>query len=145
MEVPDMETVLLIEDKTNQQILYRMELEDEGYRVLSAANLPEALFAVRTQHPDIAVLDFGLRPEGGAAALQAIRGANPNLPIVLYTGLWPVGDGVRMHGPLCIVIKSSNTGLLVKAVKRMTQPPTRTVRLWWVGAMSGFKLDYCLN
>ena len=48
-----MSTILLVEDELNQRLLYQMELEDDGYRVVLASDGWEALQQVREEHPDL--------------------------------------------------------------------------------------------
>ena len=107
------------EDEPNQQILYRIELEDEGYRVLTAGNGQEALMALRVERPDLVVLDLHIRGENGVQILQDIRDVDPTVPLVVYTGypLYPdlYRDGVAFDA--CIT-KSSDLNPLKQIIGR---------------------------
>ena len=35
-----MSMILVVEDESNQRLLYQIELEDEGYQVITASDIP---------------------------------------------------------------------------------------------------------
>ncbi len=78
------ETVLIVDDEANIRELARMYLEQEGFRILEAADGEEALVAWREHHPDLIVLDLMLPRLDGWQVCKAIR-AEGDTPIIMLT------------------------------------------------------------
>ena len=90
------ETILLVEDAPIVRGVIQTVLEQLGYRVLTAANGPEAL-AVYEQHgAEIAlVLTDLIMPEmSGVALLHALQAHDPAVKVVVTTG-YPLGEEYR--------------------------------------------------
>lgn len=81
-----MKTILLAEDNLGAAALCQVELEDEGYRVVLAADGEQACRAVQERAPDVAVLDISMPGIDGLQALARIRETFPDLPVILFTG-----------------------------------------------------------
>jgi CheY-like chemotaxis protein len=81
-----MKTILLAEDNLGAAALCRVELEDEGYRVLLATDGEQACRAVQERAPDVVVLDISMPGVDGLQALARIKGTCPDLPVILFTG-----------------------------------------------------------
>ena len=114
-----MATVLVVEDQKNQRLLYRMELEEAGYRVVEAEDARAALMAVMQDVPDVVVLDPPRQEAECIQILEGIKTANPDMPVVVYTG-YSLYETVSQHwGADACVIKNSNLEFLKNAVHRV--------------------------
>lgn len=80
-----MKTILLTDDDKNIREFCRRELEDEGYRVLSAAHGAEALALIEQHAPDVVILDLCMPIMGGLEATKRIREIAPTVPIIYFT------------------------------------------------------------
>ena len=80
-----MRTVLFADDDKCFREICKRILEDEGYRVLLARNGSEAIDAIKTERPDLAILDIHMPLKGGLEAAEQIHALDPSLPIILYT------------------------------------------------------------
>lgn len=79
--------VLLIEDEVNIAEAIRFLLTREGFRVSHLADGSEALARVRSDRPDLLILDHMLPGLSGIEILQALR-ADPEtraLPVMMLT------------------------------------------------------------
>jgi CheY-like chemotaxis protein len=81
-----MKTILFAEDNLGAARLCKIELEDEGYRVLLAHDGEQACRAVQERVPDVVVLDISMPGIDGLEALEHIKNAHPHLPVILFTG-----------------------------------------------------------
>lgn len=114
-----MNTILLVEDEPNQRLLYRMALEDDGYRVLEAADSEGALAAIREDDPDLVVMDLGLPGPDGCAALDSVVSFAPDLPVIIHSGYdRPVGLKAGWS-PADYLVKSSRVDRLRSAIERV--------------------------
>ena len=65
--------VLLVEDDASVSDMYRVRLEMDGYRVLTAADGETALRLIREMMPALVLLDYRLPRLDGPAVLRALR------------------------------------------------------------------------
>ena len=79
-----MSTILVADDKANVRNLVREYLEAENFRVVIAANGREALYAARTEKPDLILLDIMMPELSGYDFIKAYR-KESETPIILLT------------------------------------------------------------
>ncbi len=69
----DLRTILVVEDYEDTRFAMRLSLEDQGYRILEAANGQEAVDIALRERPDIILMDLSLPVLDGLIATQRIR------------------------------------------------------------------------
>jgi DNA-binding response OmpR family regulator len=79
-----MKTILVADDKANVRNLVREYLEAENFHVTIASNGREALYAARTEKPDLILLDIMMPEMGGYEFIKAYR-KERETPIILLT------------------------------------------------------------
>ena len=81
------ETILVVDDEANIVELAALYLEQEGFRVLSAADGASALEMIARQPPALLVLDLMLPEVDGWEVCRRVRSgrAAPDLPIIMLT------------------------------------------------------------
>jgi len=79
-----MATILVVDDEPKITRLVRDYLEGAGFTVVTAADGQEALMRVRTEHPDLVVLDLGLPGLDGLDVTRRLR-RESDLPIIMLT------------------------------------------------------------
>jgi two-component system, OmpR family, KDP operon response regulator KdpE len=79
-----MHRVLLVEDEPEIRNIIRVLLEGEGYRVAEAGTAARAEIAVRSEKPDLVLLDLGLPDGDGVSVIRAIRAWSP-VPVVVLS------------------------------------------------------------
>ncbi len=96
--IPLTQTIALVDDDRNILTSVSMALEAEGYRVQCFSDSVEALKAISTSPPDIAVLDIKMPRLDGMELLTRLRRDN-DLPVIFLTSLADETDealGLRM-------------------------------------------------
>jgi DNA-binding response OmpR family regulator len=78
--------VLVIEDQEDLAALYEAALGESGFRVTKAYTGEEGVALFEDRGADAVVLDMTLPEMHGLQALQAIRGLNARVPVVIVTG-----------------------------------------------------------
>jgi DNA-binding response OmpR family regulator len=86
-------TILAIDDVANIRILISSYLEQEGYRVLTAANGREALAVAQHGQPDLIILDL-MMPEMGGYEFLREYGKEHDTPIIILTARLEESDKV---------------------------------------------------
>jgi two-component system, OmpR family, response regulator len=79
--------IAIIEDEPAIRANYVEALRRHGFEVAAYAGRAEALAAIRTRLPDLAVIDIGLGSEldGGFALCRELRALSATLPIIFLT------------------------------------------------------------
>jgi len=79
--------IAIVEDDPVIRANYADVLKKHGYDITQYANRPDALAAMRTRLPDLALLDIGLGDEidGGFALCRDLRTLSDTLPIIFLT------------------------------------------------------------
>ena len=77
--------ILVVDDEPNIVQLARLYLERDGFAVSSVGNGQKALEAVRTQHPDLVVLDVMLPLVDGFEVCRRLRAEDNPVPIIMVT------------------------------------------------------------
>ena len=88
--------ILIVEDERDILQLVKLYLEKEGYRVSTAATGPDGLKAVRSEHPDLLVLDLMLPGMDGLEICKRLRADQQTamLPIIMLTAKAEESDTV---------------------------------------------------
>jgi two-component system KDP operon response regulator KdpE len=77
-------TVLVVDDEPPILRFLRTSLNAAGHVVVTAENAAAALAAVRTEKPDLVILDLGLPDRSGFEVITAIRGSS-SVPIIVLS------------------------------------------------------------
>lgn len=89
----DTKRVLVVDDEPRMIGFIRMNLELEGHQVIEAHNGLEALDAVRTQLPDIVILDVMMPELDGFETLRMLREFS-DIPVIMLTAKGDENDKV---------------------------------------------------
>jgi DNA-binding response OmpR family regulator len=86
-------TVLVVDDKKEIRVMVQAYLEQEGFRVVTAADGQEALFVARREKPDLVILDLMMPKMGGYEFLNAYK-RQSETPIIILTAKLEESDKV---------------------------------------------------
>jgi DNA-binding response OmpR family regulator len=115
--------ILVVDDDLPVVRLLRTVLEQEGFRVASAANGAECLIAIESQPPDLVILDVMMPVMDGFQTLRVLREKpeGRNLPVILLTAKKEDADVTKgwATGADLYLTKPIETNQLVIAVKRI--------------------------
>ena len=78
-------TILLVEDEENLHEALKLNLELEGYQVVSAMDGMQALKALQNQYFNLMILDIMLPEMDGIEVLETIRIQNNELPVLILS------------------------------------------------------------
>jgi DNA-binding response OmpR family regulator len=86
-------TILVVDDKANVRTLVREYLSEQGFRVVTAENGQNALYAARQEKPDLILLDIMMPEMDGFEFIRAYR-KESDKPIILLTAKLEESDKV---------------------------------------------------
>ncbi len=113
-----MKKILLVDDEEGIQMLYREELEDEGYEVISAYTGEEGLEKFKNESPDLVILDIQMRGMNGIETLRQMKMENPQLPVILSTAYNEYKQDLGAWASDEYVVMSSNINELKEAIRK---------------------------
>lgn len=114
-----MRKILVIEDEKNLRVLYKQDLERDGFDVVAAATAAEGLAMVETEKPDLVVMDIRLPGMDGLEAMSRLLDRNPRLPIVLNSAYSSYKDSFMSWSADAYVVKSADTDELRQRVREL--------------------------
>ena len=77
--------ILLVEDDTSLAAALCKALRQKNYAVNTVATGREALHVIRTEKPDMTILDLGLPDMDGIEVLKKARHSQPEIQILILT------------------------------------------------------------
>ena len=81
------QTVLVVDDMSDNIILISLSLQDMGYRVITATNGADAFNIAKLARPDLILMDIAMPQQDGLAATRRIReeAELQDVPVVALT------------------------------------------------------------
>jgi len=117
------ELVLIVDDEAELRSVMQRALQTNGYRTLTAHNGAQAVALYSNQGQDISLVitDLDMPSLGGHATTAALLSMNPNVKIVVATGLVSLPDdgSAIPAGCRALLKKPCETGLFLQTVDRV--------------------------
>ncbi|MEM3047043.1 MAG: response regulator, partial [Candidatus Bathyarchaeia archaeon] len=82
-----MATILIVDDHLPHRLLFTTVLAKEGHRLIEANDGPEGLEKIRSEHPDLAIVDIPMPSMDGFQFVQKLREdpETAGLPVIFYS------------------------------------------------------------
>lgn len=112
-----MPKILIVDDEEGIRMLYSMELEDEGYQVVTRPDGKDLLQVIEEEAPDCIILDIKMREYNGLDLLQQIRKRHYDLPVILNSAYSSFKVDLKAVAADYYVVKSSDLGELKEKLK----------------------------
>lgn len=110
--------ILVVDDEDSIQLLYREELEDEGYEVTSAMSGEEALKLFSENTPDLVVLDINMPGIDGIEVLRRMKQDKPGVPVILSSAYPEYKQDLASWASDDYIVKSFNMDELKASIRR---------------------------
>ena len=78
--------ILHVDDDPDIRLLMQASLQEVGYGVITAGTVAEALHLAKEFHFDLCILDVKLPDGTGIDLCKQLKGLQPGVPIVYYSG-----------------------------------------------------------
>jgi DNA-binding response OmpR family regulator len=112
--------ILVVDDEKNILKLYKAELEDEGYNVVTANSGKEALAVFQQEKPDLVTLDIMMPDIDGIQVLRQLKQENPQIPVIMLTA-YDYRDDFSVWVSDAYVVKSSDLANLKATIKQIIE------------------------
>jgi DNA-binding response OmpR family regulator len=96
----DIKTILIAEDDPFISRMYQIKLESSGFRVILKANGRDAFEAIKSDHPNLAVLDINMPELSGLEVLSALQNDGfdfTQMPVIVLTNSSELSDRNTAH------------------------------------------------
>ena len=114
-----MKKILVVDDEENIRLLFKEELEDEGFQVDLARNGEEALKKVSLFKPDLVTLDIKMPGIDGIETLKRIRETERQLPVVLCSAYGEYKQDISTWASDAYVVKCADMTELKDTIRRL--------------------------
>ena len=118
-------TILVVDDELSIRILYREELEEEGYAVITASDGDEALRKIRSEKPDLITLDIRMPGMDGIEVLHRIREMDKEIPVIMSTAYGEYRNDFNVWASDAYVVKTANLSELKETIGRLLEEGKR--------------------
>ena len=112
--------ILVVDDEEHIRLLFKEELEDEGYAVDLASNGLEALEKLKHSAYSVIVLDIKMPGMDGIQTLGEIKKINKDQPVILCSAYGEFKQDFASWVSDGYIVKSADTGELKEMVKRVS-------------------------
>jgi len=111
----------VVDDEEHIRLLYKEELEEEGYEVELAEGGEEALEKLDKLRPDLVTLDLKMPGMGGLEVLSRIREQDKELPVIICTAYGDYKRDLTTWASDAYVVKSSDLSDLKRVIREFLE------------------------
>jgi DNA-binding response OmpR family regulator len=112
--------ILIVDDDQNILRLYKEELEEDGYQIVTASNGKEAMEQFEKEAPDLVTLDILLPDVDGIKLLRQMKEKRPRLPVIMSTA-YDYRDDFAVWASEAYIVKSADLTELKSTIKKLTE------------------------
>jgi DNA-binding response OmpR family regulator len=110
--------ILIVDDDQSILRLYREELEEEGYQIITAATGKEGLEKFETEDFDLVTLDIHLPDIDGIKLLRQMKEKKPRMPIIMSTA-YDYRDDFSVWASEAYIVKSADLTEMKATIRKL--------------------------
>jgi DNA-binding response OmpR family regulator len=110
--------ILVVDDDAHILKLYKVELEEEGYEVVTAGTGKEAMEKFEQEDPDLVTLDILMPDIDGISLLRRMKEVKPRLPIIMSTA-YDYRDDFAVWASEAYIVKSADLSEMKSMIKKL--------------------------
>ena len=114
----DKKKILVVDDEESIHLLYKEELEEEGYKVDTAIDGEEALKKFDKLKPDLVILDINMPGMDGIEVLRQMKQERPSVPVILSSAYPEYKQDLASWASDDYIVKSFNLDDLKDSIRR---------------------------
>lgn len=113
--------VLITDDDLGIRTFYLREFSREGYDVVLASNAQEAIERVKSEKPDLVVMDIRMPGMDGIHTMNMILEENNELPVVINSAYSSYRDNFMSWSADAYLVKTTDTSELKSTVRSLLE------------------------
>jgi DNA-binding response OmpR family regulator len=110
--------ILIVDDDQNILRLYKEELEEDGYTIVTASNGQEAMEQFDKENPDLVTLDILLPDVDGIKLLRQMKEKRPRMPVIMSTA-YDYRDDFAVWASEAYIVKSADLSELKATIRKL--------------------------
>lgn len=110
--------VMIVDDDAHILQLYKMELMEEGYEIVTASTGKEAMEIFEKEDPDLVTLDILMPDIDGITLLRKMKELRPRMPIIMSTA-YDYRDDFAVWASEAYLVKSSDLSEMKSMIKKL--------------------------
>ncbi len=110
--------ILVVDDDAHILKLYKLELKEDGYEVVTASNGQEAMELFDSEAPDLVTLDILMPDIDGISLLRQMKEKKPRLPIIMSTA-YDYRDDFAVWASEAYLVKSADLSEMKETIKKL--------------------------
>ncbi len=110
--------ILVVDDEESIHLVYKEELNEEGYEVISALSGEEGLKLFQEENPDLVILDINMPGMDGIEVLRQMKQMKPNIPVIISSAYPEYKQDLASWASDDYIVKSFNLDELKNSIKR---------------------------
>lgn len=119
-----MKTVLIAENNEKDRLLYKEELLNEGYNVITAKNGQGTLKKIHDYSPDLVVMDINMPDMDWVEVVEKISRQHKKIPIIINTAYSPYKENYQSWKVDTYITKSSDSKELREKISELLNKTT---------------------
>ena len=88
-------TILVVDDEEIIRQSFQDQLEDLGYRVLTAESGPAGVKLIQHETPELVLTDLRMPGMSGLELIKQSKACAPDMPIIVISGAGVLGDAIE--------------------------------------------------
>ena len=112
--------ILIVDDDQNILRLYKEELEEDGFTIVTASNGQEAMEQFEKENPDLVTLDILLPDVDGIKLLRQMKEKRPRMPVIMSTA-YDYRDDFAVWASEAYIVKSADLTELKATIRKLTE------------------------
>ena len=110
--------ILVVDDDVHILKLYKLELEEDGYEVITASNGQEAMELFDSEEPNLVTLDILMPDIDGISLLRQMKEKKPRLPIIMSTA-YDYRDDFAVWASEAYLVKSADLSEMKEMISKL--------------------------
>ncbi len=112
--------ILIVDDDPDLVHIFSLNLKRRGYQVATASDGEEGLAKVRSEKPDLIMVDIKMPKMDGYSFVRQLKQdeGSKKIPVIVLTAFEPMKDMFQMEGVQDYFVKSVNPEGLFAAIEK---------------------------
>jgi DNA-binding response OmpR family regulator len=110
--------VMIVDDDPHILELYKVELLEEGYEIVTASTGKEAMEVFEKENPDLVTLDILMPDIDGITLLRKMKELKPRMPIIMSTA-YDYRDDFAVWASEAYLVKSSDLSEMKSMIRKL--------------------------